>query len=80
MRDIPRVTFLVIADAFVLALLVMVLSSCVATPSKYRDRNGDFIMNIGSTADTVAKAPAANVSAAFGKASASGRDLIRPGD
>ena len=58
MWDTARVAFLVITDAVVVALLIMLLSGCVATPSRYRDRNGDFIMNIGST-DKVSPAPAA---------------------
>jgi hypothetical protein len=55
MRYTPRVAFLVVTDVIVLALLL--LGGCVATPSKYQERNGDFIMNIGST--KVSPAPAA---------------------
>jgi len=49
MQDIPRMAFLVITDVVVAALLIMLLGGCVTTPSRYQDRNGDFIMNIGST-------------------------------
>lgn len=58
MQDTPRVALLTI----VLALLVMPLSGCVATPSRLQDRNGDFIMNIGS-GDNVSPAPVAVASA-----------------
>ena len=55
MYDIPRVSFLIIANAFLLAMLVMVLAGCTSTPNRYR--HGDFIMNIGSAAPVVAPAP-----------------------
>jgi hypothetical protein len=48
MHDTPRVAFLTITDVVVLALLIMLLSGCVATPSRYQNRQGDFIVNIGS--------------------------------
>ena len=48
MLDALRVAFLVLTDVVVVALLIMLLSGCVATPSRDQDRNGDFIMNIGS--------------------------------
>ena len=54
MLDALRVAFLVLTDVvvvallIVLAMLIVLLSGCVATPSRYQDRNGDFIMNIGS--------------------------------
>lgn len=35
MRDIPGVTFLLVVNAFVLALLAALLNGCAATPSKY---------------------------------------------
>ena len=57
MQDIPRTAFLVITDVVVVALLIMLFSGCVATPSRYQDRNGDFIMNIGSR-DKVSPVPA----------------------
>ena len=63
MLDALRVAFLVLTDVVVVALLIMlalliVLSSgCVVTPSRYQDRNGDFIMNIGSR-DKVSPVPA----------------------
>lgn len=53
MRDIPRVTFLVIIDAFAVAMLVVLLSGCVTTPAKYRDRTGDFVSNVASAAGTI---------------------------
>lgn len=62
MQDTPRVAFLTITDVVVPAVLILLLSGCVATPSRYRDRQGDFIMNIGS-GDKVSPAPAAMASA-----------------
>jgi hypothetical protein len=62
MWDTPRVAFLVITDVVVVALLIMLMSGCVVTPSRYQERNGDFILNIGST-DKVLPAPAAMPSA-----------------
>ena len=50
MRDIPRLTFLFVADVFVLAVLVVMLGGCVATPSRFQDRNGDFASHIASDA------------------------------
>jgi len=48
MRDIPGVSFLVITNIIVIGLLIMLLSSCAVTPSKYQNPNGDFFaMNIG---------------------------------
>jgi hypothetical protein len=48
MRDIPRVSFLVITNIVVIAALIMLLSSCVVTPSRYQHPNGDFfVMNVG---------------------------------
>jgi hypothetical protein len=70
MHDLPRVSFLVVMNALLLAMLVMVLGGCVSTPAQNRYRHGDFIMNIGSAAPTeqvaaaaspeIAAAPAAN--------------------
>ena len=57
MKDIPRVAFLLITDVVVVALLIMLLSGCVATPTSDRDRNGDFIINIWSR-DKVSPVPA----------------------
>jgi hypothetical protein len=48
MRDIPRCAFLLVADVFVLAVLVVMLGGCVATPSRLQDRNGDFANHIAS--------------------------------
>jgi hypothetical protein len=56
MQDTPRVRFLVTTNEFVVALLVILLSGCVSTPSRFRERNGDFIMNIGSAKDQVSPA------------------------
>jgi hypothetical protein len=74
MQDSPRVAFLVVTAA----LLMMLLSGCVATPSRYRDRNGDFIMNIGST-DKVSPTPASIANETTQSAPSSGRVLMRPG-
>ena len=62
MQDTPRVAFLTITDVVVLSLLIMLLSGCVATPSRFQDRNGDFIMNIRPR-DKVSPAPVAVASA-----------------
>ena len=48
MRDTPRVTFLLVMNAFMIAFLVTLLDGCVATPSRYLDRNGDFVSHIAS--------------------------------
>ena len=53
MYDFPRVSFLVVMNALLLAMLVMVLGGCVSTPAQNRYRHGDFIMNIGSAAPIV---------------------------
>lgn len=78
MWDTPRVAFLVITDVVVVALLIMLLSGCVATPSRYRDRNGDFIMNIGST-DKVSPGPAAMAGANVPSTPSVGRAVVWPG-
>ena len=78
MQDAPRLAFLVITDVVVVALLIMLLSSCVSTPSRYRERNGDFIMNIGST-DKVSPVPAAIASGTKLSALSAGRALVGPG-
>ena len=49
MRDTPRVTFLLIMDALVVAFLVMLLNGCGVMPSRYMDRNGDFVSHIASS-------------------------------
>ena len=36
MQDAPEVTFLVLMDAFVIALLVMLLNGCSARPVRFR--------------------------------------------
>ena len=56
MYDVPRVTFLIVADVLLVAMLVMMLGGCTTPPARYR--HGDFIMNIGS-ADPVTVEPAA---------------------
>ena len=48
MYDVPRVTFLIVADALLVAMLFMMLGGCTTPPARYR--HGDFIMNIGSAA------------------------------
>jgi hypothetical protein len=57
LHDLPRVSFLVLMNAFLLAMLVLVLGGC-STPAQNQYRHGDFIMNIGS-ADPVTVEPAA---------------------
>jgi len=57
LHDLPRVSFLVLMNAFLLAMLVLVLGGC-STPAQNQYRHGDFIMNIGS-ADPVIVEPRA---------------------
>ena len=64
MHDLPRVSFLVVMNAMLLAMLVMVLGGCVSTPAQNRYRHGDFIMNIGSAAPVMSPAPAAGTNVA----------------
>ena len=52
MRDTPRVTFLLVMNAFMIAFLVTLLDGCVATPSRYLDRNGDFVSHIAASTPT----------------------------
>ena len=78
MWNTPRVAFLVITDAVVVAMLVMLMSGCVATPSRYQERNGDFIKNIGSTGK-VSPAPAAMASGTVSSAPSIGRAFVWPG-
>ena len=56
-----RVSVLIAMDAFVIAMLVSLLTGCVATPQ--RGRNGDFVSHMASTeAGAHASAPAASLS------------------
>jgi len=55
MYDVPRVTFLIVADALLVAMLFMMLGGCTTPPARYR--HGDFIMNIGSAEPVVTPAP-----------------------
>ncbi len=50
MRDTPRVAFLLVMDAFMIAFLVMLLNGCGVMPSRHLDRNGDFVSHIASSA------------------------------
>ena len=59
MHDLPRVSFLLVMNAFLVAMLVMVLGGCVSTPAQNRYRHGDFIMNIGQAAPAIVE-PRAN--------------------
>jgi hypothetical protein len=58
MHDLPRASFLIIADA----LLVMALAGCGTTTTRYR--HGDFIMNIDSAPPSVAPATEATTQVA----------------
>jgi PBP1b-binding outer membrane lipoprotein LpoB len=78
MQNTPRAAFRVITDKAAVVLVIILLSGCVATPSRYRDHNGDFIMNIGSR-DKVSPAPAAMTSQAMPSAPSVGRTLAGPG-
>jgi len=63
MHDLPRVSFLVVMNALLVAMLLIVLGGCVSTPAQNRYRHGDFIMNIGSAAPTVDPVAAASTPA-----------------
>jgi uncharacterized protein YceK len=52
MRDTPRVTFLLVMNAFMIGFLVMLLNGCGTLPSRYMDRNGDFVSHIASAPST----------------------------
>ena len=78
MQDLPRVTFLVITDACVIALLVLVLSGCVATPSRYRDRIGDFVTNMAATSDWDFTAPPGTTNTATAGARPASSDSQMP--
>ena len=52
MYDVPRITFLIVTDVILVAMLVMMLGGCTTPPSRYR--HGDYIMNIGSAEPVVA--------------------------
>jgi hypothetical protein len=54
MHDLPRVSFLVLMNGLLLAMLVLVLGAC-STPAQNRYRHGDFIMNIGSATPAIAE-------------------------
>jgi len=69
MHDLPRVTFLLIANALLVAMLVMVLGGCGVTPTRYR--HGDFIMNIGSAPPSMARGAEASTSALVATATTS---------
>ena len=49
MHDIPRTVFILIADVFVVAFLIMLLAGCVATPTRNQFRNGDFDSHMASS-------------------------------
>jgi hypothetical protein len=49
MQDIPRTAFILIADVFVVAFLIMLLAGCVATPTRNQFRNGDFDSHMASS-------------------------------
>ena len=59
-------------DAVLVALVAVLLSGCVTMPSNYHDRTGDFVMNIGSAADSRLTAPAVAGTTALGNAPATG--------
>jgi len=49
MRNTPGVVFLQAIDAFAIAFLVMLLTGCGVMPSRYMDRNGDYVSHIASS-------------------------------
>ena len=57
MQDTPRVTFVVLMNAFVIALLVMLLNGCSASRVRFQDHpHGDFVSHIAAAPDA-ARAP-----------------------
>jgi hypothetical protein len=57
MQDTSRVTFLVLMDACVIALLVMLLNGCSAKPVRFQDHpHGDFVSHMAAAHDA-ARAP-----------------------
>jgi hypothetical protein len=52
MGGAPRIALLVVTDAVAVGMLTMLLTGCVATPAKPRDRMGDFITNIAASANS----------------------------
>ena len=66
MHDLPRVAFLIIADALPVAMRVMVLAECGTTTTRYR--HGDFIMNVGSAPPAVAPGTEARTQVAVANA------------
>jgi len=54
MQDTPRVSFLVLMDAFVIALLVMLLNGCSGKPVRFQDHpHGDFVSHMAEAPDAV---------------------------
>ena len=54
MQDAPRVTFLVLMNACVIALLVMLLNGCSARPVRFQDHpHGDFVSHMAAAPQTV---------------------------
>jgi len=52
MHDTPRVTFLLLMDVFVVALLIMLLNGCTATGVRFQDHpHGDFVSHIAAAPD-----------------------------
>ena len=58
MKDMPRIAFLVVTDAIVVALLTVLLIGCVVAPAKPRDRMGDFVTNMAASANPDVPEPA----------------------
>jgi len=57
MQDTAKVTFLVLMDACVIALLVMLLNGCTATGVRLQDHpHGDFVSHMAAAPDA-ARAP-----------------------
>jgi hypothetical protein len=51
MKDMPRIAFLVVTDAIAVTLLTVLLIGCGGAPARSRDRIGDFVTNVASSAD-----------------------------
>lgn len=51
MKDMPRIAFLVVTDAIAVALLAVLLNGCGGAPARSRDRIGDFVTNVASSAN-----------------------------
>ena len=67
MQDTAKVTFLVLMDACVIALLVMLLNGCTATGVRFQDHpHGDFVSHMAAAPADAARAPGSGAPASAG--------------